>query len=184
VLTRAVRVLPWLLILAAAIVLLAGPTSAAAQAPALDGEDPCYTCHESLYRLHDIGKAFCLCGAPMECTCCHGGVAGEWDADAAHEGMVARPLAQDAPPCQSCHPDDYEARQAIFVARAGVSATPCPTMEALISSRVASLPPVESPGLEAWQVGLVSLLGLALIALIVFAYRCWKKDCLAKGSKP
>jgi len=183
-LARIARLLPWLLVLAAAVAFLAGTASAAAQGPARDGDDSCYACHEQLYRLHDIGKAFCLCGAPMECTCCHGGVTGELDEEAAHLGMVANPLTEAAPPCQSCHQDDFEARQAIFAARAGVSATPCPTMEALIEAIVPPAAPAEPSGLEAWQIAVLALLGLALVALGFFAYRCWKADCLAKGARP
>ena len=182
-LTRVVSGMPWLLILAASIAMLASTTPAAAQMPAPDDDDSCYSCHEQLYRLHDIGKAFCLCGAPMECTCCHGGVTGELDEEAAHAGMVANPLTEDAPPCQACHEEDFEARRAIFAARAGVSATPCPTMEALIEAIVPPAAPAETPGLEAWQIAALSLLGVALIGLVIFAYRCWKADCLARGAQ-
>ena len=181
---RITRALPLFLILAASIVVLTGTTPAAAQGSGGDGDDSCYACHEQLYRLHDIGKAFCLCGAPMECTCCHGGVAGELEEEAAHAGMVANPLQDEAPPCQECHADDAEARRAIFVAHAGVSATPCPTMEALIEAIVPPVAPAEPSGLEAWQIAVLVLLGLALVALAFFAYRCWKADCLAKGARP
>jgi hypothetical protein len=181
--TRVVRVMPWCLTLVAVVAVTVATAPAEARTPAPDTEDSCYACHESLYRLHDIGKAFCLCGAPMNCTCCHGGVAGAQDAEAAHVGMVAKPLAQEAPPCQSCHPDDYQSREAIFTTRAGVSATPCPTMQAMITARLASAAPAEPSGLEAWQIALLSLLVLAFLALAFFAYRCWKADCLSRSAR-
>lgn len=178
--TRVARALPLFLIVAASIVVLVSTTPAAAQAPTPGPDDSCLACHEELYQLHDIGKAFCLCGAPMNCTCCHGGVKGELDEEAAHLGMVAHPLREDAPPCQSCHPDDFDARQAIFAARAGVSATPCPTMEAIVAAIVPPAAPAEPRGLEAWQIAVLSLLGLAFIGLVFFAYRCWRTDCTAR----
>jgi hypothetical protein len=181
--TRILRALPLLLMLAASIAVLSSTTPAAAQAATPDPDDSCLSCHEQLYRLHDIGKAFCLCGAPMNCTCCHGGVTGELDEEAAHLGMVANPLTDNAPPCQSCHPDDFDARQAIFAARAGLGATPCPTMEAFVAALVPPAATVSPTGLEAWQIAVLSLLGLALVALVIFAYRCWKADCLAKGAQ-
>lgn len=182
--SRVVRILGLLLLLAALIAVLSSTAPAAAQEPALDEDDTCFSCHEQLYRLHDVGKAFCLCGAPMECTCCHGGVAGEPDEEAAHLGMMANPLKEDAPPCRSCHMDDSEARQVIFAARAGLSATPCPTMEAIVAALVPPAAPAEPIGLEAAQIAALSLLGVALIGLAVFSYRCWKADCLMKkGTK-
>lgn len=177
--TRSARTLALLLILLASIAVLLSATPAAAQEPTPD-DDSCYACHEQLYRLYDTGKAFCLCGAPMSCTCCHGGVTGELTEDAAHAGMVANPLVEDAPPCQACHTDDADAREAVFAARAGVSGTPCPTMEAIVAALVPPAAPAEPAGLEAWQIALLALLGLAFIGLVFFAYRCWKTDCASR----
>lgn len=153
---RLVRALSLVLILTASVAALALTVPAGAQGPTPNGDDSCYTCHEQLYRLHDIGQAFCLCGAPMECTCCHGGVAGELEEEAAHAGMVANPLQEQAPPCQNCHPDDADERRAIFAAHAGVSGTPCPTVEAIIEAIVPPVAPPEPSRLEAWQIAVLA----------------------------
>ena len=35
--------------------------------------------------------------------------------------------------------------------------------------------------MEPWQLAILSVLGIALIGIIIFGYRCWKADCTKKA---
>ena len=183
-LTRVLRILAGLLIVAGATAVQAQSSPARAQTPTPEKDDSCIACHEALYLNHDTGKWYCLCEVKARCTFCHGGVLGETTEEAAHEGMTANPLQVDSETCQSCHPSDVQRRVSLFAARAGLSSTPCPTVEALAASLLPTPAPVSPRGLEGWQVGALVLLGGALAALIVCAYRCWKADCLSRRTEP
>lgn len=182
--TRVLRILAVLLIIAGVTAVQALSAPAQAQTPTTEKDDSCIACHEALYLNHDTGKWYCLCEVKARCTFCHGGVLGETTEEAAHAGMTANPLQVDSETCQSCHPSDVQRRVTLFATRAGLSSTPCPTVEALAASLIATPAPVSPRGLEGWQVAALVLLGGALVALIVFAYRCWKADCLSRRTQP
>jgi hypothetical protein len=180
---RIVRITAALLILGASIALLAGAVPAAAQTPLLENDESCIACHEDLYLLHDTGKWYCLCEVKARCTFCHGGVLGETTEEAAHAGMVANPVQHGTETCEGCHPQDVADRVVTFASRAGFSATPCPTVEALAASLAPTPAPVMPSGLGTVQIGALLLLGAGFMVLTVFAYRCWKADCLARRTE-
>jgi hypothetical protein len=183
--SRVVRSLGALLVLAASIGFLAGDAPAEARTEASDNDESCISCHEALYQLHDIGKWYCLCEVKARCTFCHGGVVGALEEQAAHEGMIAKPIQTTESVCRSCHPDDYQDRMSTFVARAGLSATPCPTAVAASISIIAPPgAPTHSTGLATWQIAALSILGVGLVVLTWFARRCWLADCLRKRTEP
>jgi hypothetical protein len=181
--TRALRTLAVLLILIGAFGVQAGSHPAAAQTPTTENDESCIACHEALYLNHDTGKWYCLCEVKARCTFCHGGVLGETTEDAAHAGMVANPVQHGTETCEGCHPQDVADRVVTFASRAGFSATPCPTVEALATSLAPTPAPVLPSGLGTVQIGALVLLGAGFIVLIVFAYRCWKADCLRKRTQ-
>jgi hypothetical protein len=181
--SRAFRTLAVLLILVGAVALLAGSHPAAAQTPTTENDDSCIACHEALYLNHDTGKWYCLCEVKARCTFCHGGVLGETTEEEAHAGMVANPVQHGTETCEGCHPQDVADRVVTFASRAGFSATPCPTVEALAASLAPTPAPVMPSGLGTVQIGALVLLGPGFIVLIVFAYRCWKADCLRKRTQ-
>lgn len=103
-----------------------GTSPALAQDGAVAEDTNCRTCHEDRYFLHDSGKWYCLNETRVSCMGCHGGNPGAVTKEAAHEGLIARPLANDAAVCQGCHPEDYQERVQIYAAVAGVRPTPRP----------------------------------------------------------
>ena len=183
-LSRVIRSLGALLVLAAAIGFLAGDAPAEARTEASDNDESCISCHEALYQLHDVGKWYCLCEVKARCTFCHGGVVGAYDEQAAHEGMIAKPIRDTEIVCQTCHPDDYQDRMSSFVARAGLSATPCPTAVAAALYTAPPATPAQATGLATWQLAALGVLGVAFCGLGWFAFRCWKADCLRKNTQP
>jgi hypothetical protein len=182
--TRVLRILAVLLIVAGATAAQAQSSPVRAQTPTPEKDDSCIACHEALYLNHDTGKWYCLCEVKARCTFCHGGVLGETTEEAAHQGMTANPLQVDSETCQSCHPSDVQRRVTLFAARAGLSSTPCPTVEALAAFLAPTPAPVVPSGLGTPQIGALWLLGAGFLALIVFAYRCWKADCLQRAARP
>jgi hypothetical protein len=184
--SRVVRAIGILLILGASIGLMADTSPAKAQIEMSDNDDSCISCHENLYLLHDTGKWYCLCETKARCTFCHGGEAGTLDEQAAHLGMIANPTQNTQAVCKSCHPDDYQARVATFISRAGVGASPCPTKAAPVALSAAAPPesPAPEAGLDAWQIAGLSMLGLAFAGLAIFAHRCWRADCLSRRMQP
>ncbi len=163
--------------LALMIVILVGialvsPSSTGAQAgEGPSDDDPCVTCHENLYLLHDSGKWCCLCGLPMHCTCCHGGNPDTADEELAHQGMVARPVKDDQVVCQDCHPGDYQARVEVFASIGGIRpmASVIPTecyAEPVVAAHVDSVPPVlRQEPLEPWRMAGLVVITLALVGL-------------------
>jgi hypothetical protein len=162
-----------LLVLAGIVAL--GVPAAQAQSATPPVDEACRACHESLYLLHDTGKSFCLCAQKMTCTCCHGGDPAALTEAEAHEGMTLSPIHGDATPCQQCHAADAQARADEFAAVAGVRSfhPPAPTQTAFAAAAVA-LPTAPGPlhWLETWQWLGLGGLGVGLVILIVFGYRC------------
>jgi hypothetical protein len=162
------------------------PAGAQEPEPTPQNDANCVACHTHQYYLYDSGKWFCLCDAPMHCVYCHGGRTDTMDKDLAHEGLVLYPTHDHAERCRACHADNYLDRVVTFGAVAGINPTPQVIATATEVSAAAAL--VETPRiaptrltfLEPWQLAGVAVIGLALIALSVFAYRCYRADCVAK----
>ena len=115
-------------------------------------------------------------GAAMKCTYCHGGNPDVLVEEEAHQGMVLYPTRNDAAACQQCHPDDYKSRAERFSEIAGVS-----QIHSVSSTPIYSLPvnvdaSPFAPGIQGWVLELWHLTGffvfsLAIIVLIILAYR-------------
>ena len=171
-------------ILVGTALLIPGGTSQALAQEEMHPEDAsCINCHEDQYYLHDSGNWYCLSETKVPCTECHRGRPDTMIKEAAHEGLIANPLVNDAAVCQNCHPDDYRARVQTYSSIAGISPTPRPyvtyTPSALIPQSgesggrtrlLRTLPPGN------WQVAGISFFGVAFLVLFLFSCRCWKID--------
>lgn len=170
------------------ILLFSTATPTYALEPTPENDANCVACHTHQYYLYDSGKWFCLCEAPMHCVYCHGGRTDSMVAEAAHEGLVLYPTRELAERCQECHPEDYMARVVTFETVAGVSSTP----QSIVTATTAATAPtaVEQPPasalmlrlsqLEPWRLVGLGGAAIALCAIIIFGYRCWRADCLIK----
>ena len=143
-------------------------------------DESCLDCHENLYLLHDSGKWYCMCESQARCTDCHGGVVGTVDVDVAHQGIIARPVQDDAAICKSCHPQDYQLHVDKFAAIGGIRPSPCPQptySPPAVHEGLTSLPKNLQPErLGPWQTAGISLAGLGLITAVIFAVRCCAED--------
>ena len=160
--------------------------------PALAQDQPpekdltCFNCHQNLYALHDTGKWYCMCGTKARCSFCHGGVVGEVDMDAAHEGVIANPVRDNAAVCQSCHPQDYEEHVAKFIALGGISPTPLPeptyNPPSGAYSKALTAPLHQTP-VPAWRWVGLTLASLALVGAILFGINCCRQDRKSKENQ-
>ena len=177
----------WVMLAGLMILLLPVANPVHAQESTPENDANCVSCHENQYFLYDSGKYYCLCEAPMHCIYCHGGRTDSYTKEIAHEGMVFYPTADYAARCKNCHTEDYMARVVKFDAVAGIGPEPRPMVTAT-AIQIVALPAETSPGapllylgqLEPWrQVGL-GILAIGMVGIIIFGYRCWKADYLAK----
>jgi hypothetical protein len=180
--------IPVLILLIGFAVLLTPTLPARAQEPTPENDANCVTCHTHEYYLYDSGNYFCLCEAPMHCIYCHGGRTDSAVEDVAHEGLVLYPTRDQAERCQECHPADYMDRVVTFETVAGVSSTPLPIITATAVPAIGSTieQPPASPlhrlgQLETWRLIGLGGAAIALCAIIIFGYRCYKADCLLKS---
>ena len=187
-LTRRVPVHAIIVFLILVTLLIATPVQAQESTP--PSGSSCLVCHDNLYYLYDTGKWFCQCETQMTCTCCHGGNPESMTEDEAHHGMVLYPTRNDSSACQQCHPDDYKARVERFSEIAGVSQihsmSPNPTSSLPAATEINSslfLSDNHTRSLEPWRITGLIAVSIAFIVLIIFAYRCWKADCLARKTK-
>lgn len=178
----------WITVWIMALLLLVQTIPASAQEVTPENDANCVSCHEHQYYLYDSGKWFCLCDAPMHCVYCHNGRTDTYNKELAHEGLILYPTRDNAERCQSCHPEDYMARVVTFGEVAGISPTPQVIVTATPVISVAM--PLEQPPIlpwlrlgqiETWRQVVSSILMIALIGVMVFGYRCWKADCLARN---
>ncbi len=161
-----------------------GAVPVQAQDPTPKNDENCLSCHENQYYLYDAGKYFCLCDAPMHCIYCHGGRADSYKKEIAHEGLVLYPTRDHAIRCQGCHTEDYMSRVVKFDAVAGIRATPVAMVTAtpVEAGILAVIEPPDLPlgggsRIESWRSVSLGLLGLAFMALLAFALRCYRQDC-------
>lgn len=183
-----IRIIKWIVMVGLVILLLPQVIPAYAQEPTPENDANCVACHEHQYYLYNSGKWFCLCEAPMHCVYCHGGRTDSSQKEIAHEGLVLYPTRHHAERCQTCHTEDYMSRVVAFTTVAGVSSTPKAIITATPIEPVAAH--VEEPPsnplllrmnqLAPWQLVGIGVLGVALIFILIFGYRCWKTDCMAK----
>ncbi len=182
------RWIPVWIILIGLLILITPAAPAHAQEPTLENDANCVACHTHEYYLYDSGKYFCLCEAPMHCVYCHGGRTDSMVEEVAHEGLVLYPTRNQAERCQECHPADYMDRVVSFASVAGISATPQPIITATAvqaAGPVVAQPP-SSPlqritQLETWRLIGLGGVAIALCAIIIFGYRCYKADCLVNS---
>jgi hypothetical protein len=180
-----------LIITGCTILCLLGTFPAHAQEPTPENDANCVSCHEHQYYVYDTGKWFCLCDAPMHCVYCHGGRTDSMVEEIAHEGLVLYPTRNHAERCQTCHAEEYMSRVVAFESVAGVSSTPRPIITATPSDVIALLEDrqpallLRLSQLETWQLIGLAGIGILLIGIVIFGYRCWKADCLRKpADKP
>jgi hypothetical protein len=89
-------------------------------APATDSSsNSCFTCHEDLYYLHDMGKYYCLTEHADRCVNCHQGDPTVMNEAASHQGLIAYPQQEDGQKCSQCHPQDAQAHLDTFASLAG-----------------------------------------------------------------
>jgi len=177
----------WMIVTGLLILLLPRAVPARAQEATPENDENCVTCHEHQYYLYDNGKWFCLCDAPMHCVYCHSGRTDTSDKELAHEGLVLYPTREHAARCQVCHTEDYMSRVVTFASVAGISSTPQPIVTAT-SIEPAAAPLEQKPAppllrlnqLEPWRLIGLGVLGIAMIGILIFGYRCWRTDCLPK----
>lgn len=159
-------------------------TPAKAQTPPPEKDEPCFSCHKNLYLLRDTGKYYCLCAAKARCTFCHGGVTGTYDEKIAHQGLIANPIQQNSSVCEKCHPQDASERIAYFVAHAGVrtpmSAPPMTPMPLTAAGHLTDVLSPQPPSF--WVVLVYVVLFLAAVGVALFAFRCYRQDCMRRRS--
>jgi hypothetical protein len=149
-------------------------------------ESGCFECHQGLYWLFDSGRAVCFCTMEAYCTDCHSGQADTLDKDLAHTVMISSPVRDNAAICQDCHPDDYQERSELVMARIGVKPTavavsvslPMPPSGSSAGSAQSSLVERQLPAL--WDITRFIIVGLAFCGVLLLGYRCWKLDCVAR----
>ena len=127
----------------------------------------------------------------MHCVYCHAGRTDSAVKEVAHEGLVLYPTRHQAERCRTCHSEDYPARVMTFGTVAGISATPRPLLTAtpiqaaaLLIEEQPALPLLRLSQIEPWRLVGLGGLGIALIGVMIFGYRCWRADCLAKSNPP
>jgi hypothetical protein len=179
----------WMIVIGMAILLARWAIPAHAQKATPENDANCVACHEHQYYVYDNGKWFCLCDAPMHCVYCHGGRTDTTVVEKqAHEGLVLYPTRDHAARCQTCHTEDYMSRVVTFEMAAGVSstplaiitATPIEPTAALIEESQASPLMLRLNQLGPWRLTGLGVLGIAMIGILIFGFRCWKADCLAR----
>lgn len=79
----------------------------------------CFTCHEDLYYLQDMGKYYCIAEHKDRCINCHEGNAAVMVKEEAHVALIAYPQKDNGAKCQECHEQDSEARLAKFSSLGG-----------------------------------------------------------------
>lgn len=176
-------------LLVGTVLLFPGGTGQALARDEIPPEDnTCINCHEDQYYLYDHGKWYCLNETKVGCTECHRGRAETPVKEAAHAGLIANPLVNDAAVCQTCHPEDYQARVQTYASVAGIRPTPRPSATGMPSALDSQ--PGEAAGgrrlLRAFPPGAgqlagLSLLGTAFLVLFLFTCRCWKSDRYASS---
>ncbi|MDI6694062.1 MAG: hypothetical protein QME21_03350 [Anaerolineales bacterium] len=182
------RVVIWIIANLFIVLLLTRALPARAQeiSPEPESDANCVACHEHQYYLYDSGKWFCLCDAPMHCVYCHGGRTDSMIKEIAHEGLVLYPTQDHAARCQSCHSEDYMSRVVTFATVAGISSTPRALVTATPVKPVATIGKQPAPmllrfsQLEPWRLVGLGFLAVVLVGVVIFGYRCWKADCLAR----
>jgi len=93
-------------------------------------DSSCYTCHVQQDPVAGNGEWHGVHARKDCCAKCHGGNCSTMEKDIAHQGMIANPLSDIYTDCHSCHPDDYQAKAAVFAAELDITpgsiATPTP----------------------------------------------------------
>ncbi len=157
-----------------ALAMFANLAPAQARSPfqAADGNQ-CVTCHESLYYLHDTGKAYCLKDAPMSCVDCHGGDPTALTKEVAHFDRAAHPVIEaEDKKCYECHPSQAEARLDKFRQVAGISeialVVPCDPANLPVTARF----PQSEP--EKWTPSAPAISLFLVVALMLVVYLVYK----------
>ena len=134
----------------------------------------CTTCHQSQDPVADKGEWHSIHASKDICINCHGGNGTAMDKDAAHLGMVAKPLSDVYTDCHSCHPDDYQARAGEFAATLQVTPGSCVTPTAVVAANMGGRPPAVNAAMPIQTAGLAAsappyaLMAVVLLAFILF----------------
>jgi hypothetical protein len=167
----------WIFILFATIFVVAfGILSLPNQASAASSVDAtsnsCFTCHEDLYYLHDLGKNYCITEQKDRCVNCHEGNANDLNKDASHLGLIAHPQKDDGAKCQECHVQDAQEHLATFASLGGLKTvlvaepyTPSITAPSSLHDATEANPIVEN---WPWSVGTLVVFGLWIL-LVLFS---------------
>jgi len=111
-----------IVLLVSMLVLLNTATNAsAAQAKVIEvtTNSSCFTCHEDLYYLHDMGKSYCITEHKDRCVNCHEGNATVMSKDKSHVGVIAYPQKDNGAKCKECHKQDTAERLSKFKSLGG-----------------------------------------------------------------
>lgn len=148
---------------------------ATAQCGDIPRQSGCITCHETTAPLSANDIWHSVHARKDCCVNCHGGNWQSMDAAQAHEAMTANPLADIYTSCHACHPDDYEARAAVFAQMIGVTpgsrATPTPLPAIVLEEHPMVIQPATSI-----QSGLLLPAGIilgGLVFIVVFTLLIW-----------
>ena len=73
----------------------------------------CFTCHEDLYYLYDLGNNYCITEHKDRCVNCHEGNPTVMNKDDSHLGLIAHPQKDNGAKCVECHKEET----AIYLAK-------------------------------------------------------------------
>jgi hypothetical protein len=79
----------------------------------------CFSCHENLYYLYDMGKSYCVTEHKERCVNCHAGNPDAMNKVQAHLGLIVHPQKDSGAICQQCHLQDADIRLATFASLGG-----------------------------------------------------------------
>ena len=118
---RRVQELIAILLVLILAVLITTTTASAAQTKTttVAANSSCFTCHEDLYYLYDLGNNYCITEHKDRCLNCHEGNPAEMNKDEAHLGLIAHPQKDNGVQCLECHKEETAAYLAKFKSLGG-----------------------------------------------------------------
>ena len=156
-----------------------GAPAASAQCGGECPKSPCFTCHQAVAPVDDLGPWHVAHAQQDYCWNCHGGNDRVADEDLAHVSLMRLPLEDIYLSCYACHPDDYQNLAKEYAAALGVTLVSYPTPTAHPSATpmaagplVPDLPAAAASGLfMAYTVPALWLVSVAILLLLVVGVR-------------